>query len=703
MISFDKKKSMFYLNTKDSAYVFGVNSSGELFHAYYGKSLSLKELKKVEEPKFREVGYHTADNKKSNFMPEFNAFDGYNIFENTVKASFSDGNREIDCVYKSHVIKDDTLIVTMKDRKYSFYIDLKYTVLPVHNLIEKSIAYRNDEKKISVKMECFNSGALMLPPGKYNLGYFHGGWIKEMSLRFEEISHGKKVLESRTGNSSHIHNPSFFITKDEKVLEDSGEYFYGQLLWGGNWKFTFEKRLYDAVSFNGGVNNFEGSITLKPGKEFITPPLIIGYSGKGTGQMSRDLHDFYRREILPQSNINNFKRVLVNSWEAFYFDINQKKLLKLADTAVSIGAEILVVDDGWFRGRDDDSSSLGDWVPALKKFPDGMKAFGDRVKAKGLKFGIWLEPEMVNPKSELYKKHPDWCYHNKGRGRIEMRHQLVLNITRPEVFKYVKDMIHRVITEYKPDYVKWDMNRYISQTGVDMEGSTVWIEHMKAVYELMAYLKSLNPSIILEGCAGGGGRFSGGVLKYVDQMWTSDNNDPFSRQFIQYGTSLFYPAVSMCCHVADSPYGLTGRSSAPAFRIRTAMAGNFGTEAGLLEWSQKDLALLKREIAAYKAVRPLIYSGDLYRLESPYEGERVSFMYVSKDKSEAALYVYYTGKKPQKGSRLKLKGLNGNYTYQFTMGNKTYKMKGSMLLKSGVVVPILKFQDSLIVKLVKCS
>jgi alpha-galactosidase len=486
------------------------------------------------------------------------------------------------------------------------------------------------------------------------------------------------------------------------VSEYSGEYFYGQLLWGGNWKFTFEKRLYDAVTFNGGVNNFEGSITLKPGKEFITPPLILGYSGKGTGQMSRDLHDFYRQEVLPRENIKNLKRVLVNSWEAFYFDINEEKLLRLADTAVDIGAEILVVDDGWFRGRNDDSSSLGDWVPAQKKFPDGMKAFGDKVKAKGLKFGIWLEPEMVNPNSELYREHPDWCYHNEGRGRIEMRHQLVLDITRPEVFAYVKAMIHRVITEYRPDYVKWDMNRYISQTtSGNIEGSTVWIEHMKAAYELMAYLKSLNPSIILEGCAGGGGRFSGGVLKYVDQMWTSDNNDPFNRQFIQYGTSLFYPAVSMCCHVADSPYGLTGRSSKPQFRIRTAMAGNFGTEAGLLKWSKKDLGILKREIALYKNIRETVYSGDLYRLESPYNGSRVSFMYVSKDKANAAFYIYNTDKKPSNPGKLVLKGLDKKATYEFVLGKARLKKTGDFMLKTGLQLPALKFQDVLIIKIMK--
>jgi alpha-galactosidase len=700
MITFDKKRSMFCIATKDSSYVFGINSAKELYNAYYGKKLTPKDLKKAGEPKFKEIGYHSSDNKKSNFMPEFNAYDGYNIFENTVKASFSDGNRAIDCVYKGHVIKDDTLTVTMKDKKYGFYIDLNYKVLSGYNLIEKSILYRNNETKISVNLESFNSGALVLPPGKYNLGFNHGGWIKEMSLRFEEISHGKKVLESRTGNSSHILNPSFFITRDEKISEDSGEYYYGQLLWGGNWKFTFEKRFYDAVTFNAGINNFEGSVTLKPGKEFQTPSLILGFSGSGLGQMSRDLHDFYRHNVMPQYKLNDHKRVLVNSWEAFYFDINEEKLLKLADTAVKIGAEILVVDDGWFRGRNDDTSSLGDWEPAKKKFPQGMKVFRDKVRAKGLKFGIWLEPEMVNPDSDLYREHPDWCYHNKGRSRTQMRHQLVLNIARKDVFAYLKEMIRRVITAYAPDYVKWDMNRYISEAAAEnIKDSTVWIEHMRAAYELMAYLKSLNPQIILEGCAGGGGRFSGGVLKYVDQMWTSDNNDPFCRQFIQYGTSLFYPAIAMCCHVADSPYGLTGRASKTLFRIRTAMAGNFGIEAGLLKWNDKELNLLKQEIKSYKSIRETVYSGDLYRMDSPYDGDRVSFMYVSKDKAEAVVYIYFTGRQAGKPGKLKLKGLNNSFTYEYSINNKAQRKTGNFLMKTGISLPGLKFQDSMILRL----
>jgi len=699
MIYFNTNKRMFYLDTRDTSYVFGINAEGKLFNAYYGGKLNNKQKIKIFEPKLREIGYHSSDNHKSNFKPEINIYDGYNVFENTVKCSFSDGDRTIDYKYRGYEIKEDILKVKLKDKKYKFYIILNYKIYFDYNLIEKSITFINKEKKVKATLETFNSGDLILSDEKYFLGFFYGGWISEMTLKFEEISYGKKVLESRTGNSSHIHNPSFFITKDPVLSEDKGEVYYGQLLWTGNWKFTFEKRFHNILSFTGGVNNFDGFLCLEPDMQWTSPPLIIGYSNLGLGKMSGDLHNFYREKIINKNNLNNSKRVIVNSWEAFYFDINEEKLLKLSDVAKYIGAEIFVVDDGWFRGRNDDTTSLGDWKPALNKFPDGMKNFIKKIKEKGLKFGIWIEPEMVNPKSNLYKKHPDWCYHFKGRKRIEMRHQLVLNITRNDVKEYIKNVLKYIITEFNPDYIKWDMNRYISQAGAtNLKNIPVWIEHTRNIYELMKYLKSLKPDLILEGCAGGGGRFNGGIFKYVDQMWTSDNNDPFCRQYIQYGTSLFYPSVVMCCHVADSPYGLTGRKSKLLFRIHTAMAGNFGIEANLLKWKIKELDILKKEIELYKDIREIIYYGDLFRLENPYDSKRVSFMYVDKHKLKAVLFIFILDKL-NKSNFLQLKGLNEKYKYEFELKNKRIVKSGYNLMKTGIKVPVLNSQDSLIIKI----
>lgn len=711
MITFDKAKKMFYINTKDSSYIFGLNCENRLYNAYYGRRLSAAVMKKIAEPAIKEVAYHMVDNMRSNYMPELNIYDGYNVFENTVKVTLSNGVKSLDCVYLSHAINQNKLTVRLKDRFYGIEINLGYTVHYEYNLMEKTLEIINNDKKLSSVIETFNSGDLMLPPGKYNLGYFHGGWIKEMSLRFEEISYGRKVIESRTGHSSHIHNPSFFITKEAKPQEEEGEYYYGQLMWGGGFKFTFEKRMYDSVNFTGGINSFDGFPELKPGGKLTAPALLLGYSDKGLGKMSRNLHDFYRDKVLNRQMLKDEKRILSNSWEAFYFSTSEEKLLRLADRAKEAGAEILVVDDGWFRRRDNDGNSLGDWRPIKEKFPNGMREFGKKIKAKGLKFGIWLEPECMNTDSDLYRKHPGWCYRFEGRTDKEMRHTVTLDITKKPVQKYLKGMIRRVMTEYEPDYVKWDMNRYVSETGI-FKGSQAQLEHVKAAYELMDYLKSLKPSVILEGCAGGGGRMSGGYLAHVDQMWASDNNDPFCRQIIQYGTSLFYPAIVMCCHVADSPYCLTGRKSTALFRIRTAMAGNLGTEANLLEWSDKDLAVFGREIGDYKCIRDIIYYGDLYRLESPYESTRVSLMYVSKDKKRAAVFSYNVGIELTKSvngvagsfvsnpaGNIVLRGLKTSYIYELKGGGRAHgtAMTGKDLMTKGVNIAIKKVQDSAVI------
>ncbi|HRU38608.1 MAG TPA: alpha-galactosidase, partial [Candidatus Goldiibacteriota bacterium] len=692
------------------------------YHAYYGKRLTAKKLAAIGEPKFRWIGYHGSDNKQANFQPEFSFFDGYNIFENVVKASFSDGVRSLDLVYSGHKAYKDTLEVVLKDRKYRFSAVLKYRIHYNYNMLEKSVIYRNDGKKIAVKLEDYNSGSITLPAGNYNLATFYGGWIKEMTMSFGPLKAEKKIIESRTGQSSHIFNPSFFLTREDGILEEKGEYFYGQLLWGGGHKISFERRFYDVTVITAGVNSFDAAITLRPGCAYETPGFLLGYSDRGTGKMSRQMHDFYRDNVIPKDNINDHNRVLVNSWEAFYFSINEEKLLKLADRAKEAGAEILVVDDGWFRRKDNDRNSLGDWFPVREKFPHGMKWFGKQVKAKGLKFGIWLEPECVNTDSEIYRKHPDWVYHFPGRPRYQMRNTLVLDLRKKEVVEYLKKTIKRVITEYDPDYVKWDMNRYISETGPGTKDESPYVEHVNAACELMDYLKSLKPGLILEGCAGGGGRMSGGYLAHVDQMWASDNNDPFMRQYIQYGTSLFYPAQVMCCHVADSPYNLTGRASKAEYRIRTAMAGNFGTEANLLEWNRKDLSVLKENISVYKSIRDIIYRGDLYRLENPYAGERVSFMYVSKDKASAVLFAYNngkgafntpksichighfegagriaeSGKNPLK-DKIRLAGLRPGTIYEVEIEGKKMKSRGIKLMKTGLKVDVNKPQDSAVI------
>jgi alpha-galactosidase len=677
-ISFDKKKGLFILSTKDSTYVFGINKDRTLRHVYYGP-------KKMAFPKKKaaSIGYHDSS-KLPNLMPELDLYDGHNVFENTLKITSPGNIHSLDCVYSGHKAAADGLCVYLKDRVFGLVIELHYKVIHDHNLIEKHINIKNTSGSEIFRVETFYSGSMSLPAGNYKLGYLHGKWAGEFSLICEEINYGKKVLESRTGNSSHIFNPSMFITDSPGLSESKGNYYSCQLLWSGNHKITVEKRLHGVVAVQCGANDFDSSFELKPGAEFATPVMLLGFSGKGLGMMSRQLHDHFRSDVMPAENRGKVPPIPANTWEGIYFDISSSKVKKLADLAARAGAEALMIDDGWFKGRNNDKTSLGDWETDMKKFPEGLERMGDYIKSCGMKFGVWLEPEMISPKSKLYKVHPDWAYNYKPRKNTQMRNQLVLNITKKEVKEYIRRVFDRVINKYGAEFIKWDMNRYISDAGADNigTGTTVWIEHTRALYELMAYLRSLKPGIILEGCAGGGGRFDGGILKYADALWTSDMTDALQRQYIQYGASLFYPASVMESHVSDIPNSFTKRDIPLKYRLHTSMAANFGIQADLLKWTKEGLEVLKCSIEMYKNIRDMIFFGNMYRLASPYSGGISSVLYASKDGARAVVFIFGLGKKTE--GTVKLQGLKKDKVYKVEEDGIIKDIKGSVLIGNGI-------------------
>ena len=694
-IKYEAKNRTFRLTAGKSIYCFGVNREGALEHIYFGKN-----TKKIKPERFSRFGYHDSD-RRQNMLPEVEIYDGRNVFENTVKASFSGGIRMARCVYSGHKIKNNTLEILLADGPRGLYVTLRYTVWPGCGLIEKSICVRNVSKKNTVTLENCFSGSLVLRPGEYKLGYLSGAWAKECNLTVEKLNPGKKVLESRGGNSGHIYNPSFFITGNEPISEESGEVYFGQLLWSGNFKFVFEKRFHGAVVFHGGINDFDSDIILKPGSEFTTPPMILGFSGTGLGDMSRRLHDFYRDIIMPEPNRGKIPPVPVNSWEGFYFKINENNLKLLADKAAGAGAEALVIDDGWFGKRNSDKTSLGDWETDLTKFPSGMERTAEYIKSKGLKFGIWIEPEMVSPESMLYGKHPDWAYNYKGIKSSLMRNQLVLNITKPAVKEFVKNLLKKITLDYGADFVKWDMNRYISEAGADnlAAGKPVWVDHVRSFYGLMDELRKMKPGIILEGCAGGGGRFDGGMLKYADCIWTSDNTDASRRQFIQHGVSLFYPARAMDSHVSDIPNWFTHLSIPLSFRLAAAMAGNFGIQANILKWGPGEFNELKKAVAQYKRIRDIVFFGGLYRLISPYESTTPALMYASKDGARGVVFVYNLGKK--RVFRVYPRGLQRKLVYYVSEADslKTRRLSGAFIMDKGLPVRFMNIYDSVIVEL----
>ncbi len=690
--------NIFYLTTKSLSYIFGINQNKKLYHLYFGdKILEKKNISPAVNADY--LGYY---NNSKIFLPEIVIYDGDEIFENTVKFSFQSGDRIVEYQFDKYEISETenyTLLkIFLKDTLYNLTLILNYKIYFDYDIISRYIEIINSTNDNFIKIENFFSGVLSFPVRNMFVGYLHGKWGHEANLIIEKINYGEKVIQSRTGNSSHFFNPSFFLSDTASPNEDNSSIFFGQIFWNGNWKFVFEKRFYDIITVTGGINNFDTEIHLNPSDKFCTPEFIFGYSDKGLGKMSRTLHDFYRDIIFPVNQQSIVRPIVYNNWEACMFDFDERKLRKLAETAGNIGIELFVLDDGWFGNRNDDTSSLGDWFVNKKRFPSGLKKLISYVKNKGMKFGLWIEPEMINPDSELYKNHSDWCYNFENRERTLMRNQLVLNLTKQEVNEYIKSVLKNIVMNYDVDYIKWDMNRNLSRLGADNLDDAykkeVWIKHTEAVYELLKYVRSLKPDILIEGCSGGGGRFNGGILRFVDQIWTSDNTDAEARQFIQYGISLFYPAVTISSHVSDSPNGLTGNNINLEFRFNTSMAANFGIEANIDNWNKENIDFAKKKILEYKNIRDIIFYGDMYRINSPYSNDVISVIYVNKTKTNAVLFLFQLN--PGDTDRIKivkLKGLDEKKYYKVNGEKKS----GESLMKSGIQVKLQKKYDSRVI------
>lgn len=494
--------------------------------------------------------------------------------------------------------------------------------------------------------------------------------------------------------SSHQHNP-FAAVVSPDTGEDHGEVYAMNLVYSGNFHAEAEVDGFGLVRMAIGLNPFDFAWTLRPGESFQTPEAVLVYSAEGLGGMSRIYHRLYRKRLCRGVHRDQERPILVNNWEATYFNFNADKIETIAKAGAELGIELFVLDDGWFGKRDSDNSSLGDWVEDRRKLPNGLCDLAERINRHGLKFGLWFEPEMISPDSELYRAHPDWCLHAAGRRRSEARWQLVLDLSRPEVRDYLYDALARIFTDVPIAYVKWDMNRALTEIG----SATASPEHqqeiahryMLGLYELLERLTTAFPEILFEGCASGGGRFDPGMLYYMPQVWTSDNTDAVERLKIQYGTSLIYPVSTIGAHVSAVPNHQVGRETPLKMRGEVAMSGNFGYELDLTKFSEAEKAQVKEHIAMYKEIRSLVQQGDLYRLKSPFDGDETSWMFVSEDKTEALVFFFRVLAKPNPASgMLRLKGLDECLTYTVKGSDGivgTYR--GDRLMQAGLMIPQL--------------
>ena len=686
MIEFNPDLNYFLLQSDSFYYLLGISPVGDIHHLYWGKPLSprslINQLKNWN--KFSiEDSHHGSREFQNREFPDF----GHNDLRTPAyHLEQKDGSRISEFKYLDHEIttgKPDfgpgpsslvemndeaqTLRIRLLDKLKNHLIELYYTLYPHRDiLVRRSILH--NKGTIPVYILKFMSAALDFIPNSYHLISFPGRWAKERQMKESELVSGITRLESRRGISSHEQNPFAMVTRG-LAEEEKGEVYGISLAYSGNWLIEAEVLRNNGLRLTAGLNSFDFRWMLKSGESFTTPECVLSYSSAGFTPLSLNYHRFVRERVTRGFWHIKARPTLINNWEATYFNFNHNRILQIAKAGKKAGLELMVLDDGWFGNRNDDTRSLGDWIVNKKKLPLGLKGLSDAIHALNMKFGIWIEPEMISLRSKLYKKHPDWCLHVNGRDRRMARSQLVLDMSRPEIRSYLFEILEKIIEEGNIDYVKWDMNRSLSEVGNEIlphhRQGEIAHRYMMGVYELMDRFNRRFPEILFEGCAGGGGRYDLGLLSYHPQIWTVDNTDGLDRLSIQYSTSYCYPPVTMGSHISSIPNHITKRSVPLKWRALVAMSGNLGVEADIVHWTANERKELADYIQTYKQYRQLIQFGDFYRLESPYSGPRTSWIFVDESKSNALLFIFQEKPmgKQEKTTPIRIRGVSDRKTY----------------------------------------
>jgi alpha-galactosidase len=670
--------TVFRLDGGDSTYAFGVNEHGELQPLYWGGRLGAHDNIPPAHS-FPEVA--SFDSPYTTTPQEYGGWGAGLFTEPALKVTFADGNRDLVLHFvRATQSSPEAVELQLKDISREVYVTLRYSIDPETGILARSADIENREKQ-PVVIEQAAAAQWTLPPARYTLSYLTGRWAGEWTLNQEPILGGERVIESRRGTTGHQANPWFAISRDDSQAsvgptapgEEHGEVWFGALAWSGSWRITVEHTQLDAVRVTGGFNPFDFGYKLKPGEHLETPIFYGGYSDHGLGSASRLMHRFEIAHILPQAPDPKPRPVIYNSWEATEFRVDEAGQMAIAEKAASIGVDRFVMDDGWFGQRKDDHAGLGDWYVNQDKFPHGLKPLIDKVHSLGMDFGLWVEPEMINPNSDLYRKHPDWVLNFPGRPRSESRNQLILNLARPDVRDYVEGFLDKLLTENDIAFLKWDYNRNWSEPGWDQvpvdDQKRVYIEFIRNLYSILADLRKKHPKIEIESCSGGGGRVDLGILRYTDEVWPSDNTDPFDRLSMQDGFTYAYTPQIMMAWVTDSPHWLNNkRTTSLVYRMLSSMQGSLGIGANLNNWNAEDFATAKRLIAAYHSVQRTIVHGDLYRLISPRDGSEFSATQtVSADKNQSVVFAFANATQEGRGfPLLQLQGLDPAAEYKLS-------------------------------------
>lgn len=710
-IIYNEKTREFHLYNQEISYIIKILDNDQPGQLYYGKRLTHREdFSHLFEYAMRDMSPYAFEENSTfsleNIKQEYPTFGCGDMRFPAYEIERENGSHVVEFVYKEHKIyngkpkleglpatyveSDDeaqTLELVLEDTSINTRIVLLYTIYEAFPVIARSVRFECDsDEKITLLSAM--SACVDLPDKDYEMIDLAGVWARERHVRRHKLDYGIQSIYSMRGCSSYQFNP-FLALARENADEFQGQVYGFSLVYSGNFLAQTEVDNYDTARVLMGIHPNGFKWTLGKGESFQTPEMVMVYSEAGLNGMSQTFHKLYRTRLARGTWRDKVRPILINSWEAFYFDFDAPKLLGLADAAADLGMELFVLDDGWFGKRDDSTSSLGDWYPNEEKLKGTLKELAEKINAKGLKFGLWIEPEMTNKDSDLYRAHPDWLLAEQGKRICHSRNQYVLDFSKKEVREYIGDMLENLLAEVPVSYIKWDMNRTFSEVfsnGNDREyQGKVCHKYILGVYELYERLTSRFPHVLFESCASGGARFDPGMLYYAPQGWTSDDTDAIERLKIQYGTSMVYPVSCMGSHVSASPNHQTNRVTPLETRADVAYFGTFGYELDLLKLGEEDKAEIRRQIAFMKEKRDLIQKGTFYRLKSPFEGNETAWMIVSEDQKKALVGYYRVMQPVNVGfKRLKLKGLKEDTCYK--VSGYAYDCYGDELMQVGMIL-----------------
>lgn len=714
------EKNLFTLHTEHSTYQMKADSLGYLLHLYYGERAegSMEYLIHYGDRGFSGNPYDAGSDRTYSLdvLPQEYPVKGNGDFrmpalmvrrENgAVSADLRyegyrilDGKYELSglpAVYETEQDQDvQTLEIDLKDPESGLLVTLLYGVFPKKDVITRAVRLKNEGQEL-LTLESVQSASLDLIYGDYDWIQFYGRHAMERNVQRIPAAHGAHVIGSRRGTSSHQYNP-FVILAEKETTEDFGSCYGMSFMYSGEFQAFAERDQYDQTRTGMGISPEGFSWSLKPGESFTAPEVILSYTGKGLGELSRQYHRLLRQNVCRGMYKEIRRPILINNWEATYFDFNGNKIYEIAKQAAELGVEMLVLDDGWFGKRDSDNSGLGDWQVNEKKLGGTLGELSGRIHSLGMKFGLWVEPEMVSEDSDLYRAHPDWALAVPGKKPVRSRYQLVLDFSRKEVVDYIYGQISSLLDEVPIEYLKWDMNRSIADVYSNgkkpEEQGKVLHQYVLGLYDFLERLHRNYPQVLIEGCSGGGGRFDAGMLYYTPQIWCSDNTDAIDRVCIQYGTSFGYPVSAVGSHVSAVPNHQNGRTTPLGTRANLAMAGSFGYELNLNRLSEEEKQQISIHNQEFKELWPLIHNGAYYRLSNPFDmkqdQETAAWMHVSEDQQEALVFaVLLNAHGNPLVPRIRLKGLKADGMYCSRETGALYS--GAALMSAGIVLSGLK-------------